>query len=277
MSGNANARFASTLLIIALAGTCTLGACKQDPVTGSHQDPSAAGPTNCGQPGGPACLAPNNCDGAWTQGPLPDPWWTASPPGQCAGSLTHSPTEAYDDCTIASGGYSPSSCGLPLTGAVVCLGNAYSRSGRTSVTCQKSTDCPKEMVCVAGGAPDDVTPGSYGYCEKSCTNSGDPAECIRCDLACNSVGVCAPKRPDPGPACTSDCQCGGGTCTSGFCRSGVARPLTGFCGPPGSGADCACAGGTCRESDRCCILPDGTAARGGSPACNPPPDAGATP
>lgn len=206
------------------------------------------------------------CPGAWSPGALPTPWWLASPPSSCVPSVTHDPTHAYDDCAPIPYGYTAGQCGAPKSGAIVCKKLA-DEVGRRTVTCLTDADCPSTMLCVSPeGRPEPFDPTLYsesGTCEKTCTGSGSPAECVRCDMYCHAdLGVCLSTPPPPPPTpCVADCQCTG-VCVGGVCNNDSPAPRLGICG-----ADCPCNGGVCEGE--CCVLPDSTIATVGSPACTP--------
>jgi len=227
----------------------------QVPTGGDEADDSAVEGTGPD----PGTDLPDSCDGVWMPGPLPTPWWVEDPPASCAETLAHDTPEAYDDCTTSP--HSPSECGIPTAGAVVCEGSNDDTSGRLTVTCESDADCPESMLCVGPAGPGGGNPGSM-FCEKQCSGTGD-AECIRCNMECNvDWGVCLARQP-VGRECEADCQCET-WCDNGHCAIAPGPPRRGICGD-GPDIDCACVGGECEAG--CCYLGDGSIAGPTDPEC----------
>jgi hypothetical protein len=231
---------------------------------------SASGPL-CAATASPGCVGAGDtdCVNTWYPGPLPLPWWIASPPsGACVERSCHQPMQPYDLCVTNCLPWNPDVCGEPL-GSIECVCGSVGTSLACYVTqtCLKQADCPPSMACVVDGSPGDYDPNVYpqgGYCEKTC---GTNLDCVYCDFVCGPQGVCELRQPPMQP-CTVDCECGMLVCVDGFCQV-RGRLSHGLCNPYGGPADCACVGGTCDER-WCCVLPDGTIAGPSSPACQPP-------
>jgi hypothetical protein len=236
--------------------------------TGGTSPADACAPA-CDAATGPHKVAPE-CKGAWVATALPEPWWiSAGATAACSAALTHSPPEAYDDCTPTP--YSdPYQCGMPISGASFC------HQGRWTASCTQNSECPRTMVCVDSETDQILSQasGRRGRCEKACTGTG-ATECIRCGMACDrSLGYCLPT--DTRKPCRSQCECGWGAgCYGGRCTFMGDQPNPyDFCAPSGSSVPvsngkCACRGGQCRATDGCCVLPDGTVENSLDPACAP--------
>lgn len=210
--------------------------------------------------------------------PLPRPWWIDDPPADCVDSPRHEPIQAYDDCGKGPGdtASTPADCCMPLAGVAYCTGRYWTQ------TCLTDDDCPEDMLCV-----DDTTyvgrygGASYRICRKRCSNTGDPAECVRCDERCNDDGYCEYNLVEErGPPCRADCDCWGADprhnpynrCgADGFCVA-TSGDRSGTCDTNRGPLDdyCACSGGTCEPTPGggCCIAPDGhVALSSGDPVC----------
>jgi hypothetical protein len=209
----------------------------------------------------------SDCAHAWKPGPLPRPWWLETPPTGCDNNQQHDTPAVYDSCTVVS--FNPQQCGLPNSGAVICQANAFTGTGRLTLTCRKVSDCPEGTTCFSESGPGDIPdsePG-YGTCEKTCQGK-DPAACVRCDLTCGSQGVCEvtqPQAPSDGQPCVADCQCGPGvSCAGGKCNSMILSQRTGICG---SGGNCRCTSSGVTCVDTCCTRADGSIVNGWEPEC----------
>jgi hypothetical protein len=227
-------------------------------------------------PPGSCCMVSQNdwgvqaCMGWWSQGSLPTPWWTATPPTACETGLSHSPRQMYDDCdNTGAGKLWPSACGV--TGQVtICANSPYGGTGYLTETCKSDNDCPAGTKCEQG------TSTGLALCEKKCTGTGGDTECVRCDMACNAVDQdCEPKAPvaDAGVPCVADCQCvylGLGICYMGYCNPTMPIPPVAVCPQPTVVGGCDCTGGTCTND--CCYAPDGHIAYSPrDPICSPHP------
>ncbi len=158
---------------------------RNDAEAQSDASDAADGPV-CGSDGG-ACAVPSDCDGYFTAGDLPAPWWESQFPASCLDSVQHEQRQYYDDCTGGDQSYG-ADCFAAVSGrgAIVCVGNLSTPGkGYTSSTCRSDLDCPSSMTCV------DVSSNLPGHCEQKC---GASTPCVRCDQYC-AAGYCYPKGP----------------------------------------------------------------------------------
>jgi hypothetical protein len=254
-------------LVIVLSGaTFGWAACGQrrtiTPTSTSGSDVQGSAQTDA------AVQMPAGCEQVWSTTPLAGPWWTPESPGPCQEHPSHTPPAMLDTCEPTFDGVTGDFryCRAPVPGAVYCSGGGPGRDGIMNQLCTRDADCPAGMTC--GDGIDGADAENPNICYQQC---GSNADCARCDMRCNERGRCG-QVEIPTTPCVADCECqhatGGDTCEMGWCRY-RGRPPAGLCDLPGdSAAECACHGGTC-DSRHCCVLPDGTIATLGSPACSP--------
>jgi hypothetical protein len=174
-------------------------------------------------------------------------------------------TEAFGgkgglDASVGTGGNVLRGGAGGADGGAASSGGSVSDAGKA---CVADCECDDASIC------DQVTHRCswspvlrYGICHIDCPCTGGTCAGECCVMPDGGVATSFSAACDTsGQPCVSDCQCGGGlVCSVPFEGSrGVCTVGIGTCGW------CPCFGGT--WVGRCCMLPDGSIAGPGSPAC----------
>lgn len=133
------------------------------------------------------------CPGVFVDAPQVRPPWTIAGYrlDACQRGLTHDVKQPYDDCEPF---------GWTLTACELRPGRQFCQNGHWTTLCRSDDNCPTSMRCAWAEGVGDVPAGEYGWCAKTCTGSGRPDDCVRCDLECDAaMNVCRAKIP-PIPA-----------------------------------------------------------------------------